>query len=132
MPYKDINRRREYQRMWLSKRRSDWFTVNGPCKKCGSSRNLQVDHVDPKQKITHNFWSWSPERMNQELEKCQVLCRGCHKEKTLEQRKRTAHGKLCMYQDYKCRCDLCKEAKRKDGMMRKNPTKFLLIYGRYA
>lgn len=82
MPYKDISEQREYQRKWIAKRRKDWFDANGPCVLCGSSDDLELDHIDESTKVTHNIWSWSEKRRADELVKCQVLCKICHLEKT--------------------------------------------------
>jgi len=46
--------------------------------KCGSWKKLELDHIDPKTKESHKIWSWSEERRNKELKKCQVLCYDCH------------------------------------------------------
>ena len=73
---------KKYQREWLRKKRAKWLKENGPCVTCGSNEKLEVDHIDPKTKTTHSFWSWSDLRRNEELKKCQVLCRACHKIKT--------------------------------------------------
>jgi len=73
---------RNYQRNWLRKRRNQWFKENGPCKECGSNKRLEVDHINPKTKITSCVWSWSKERREKELAKCQVLCYTCHKKKS--------------------------------------------------
>lgn len=81
MPYKDLNIQREYQNRWVQNRRLEWLKENGPCVDCGGIENLQVDHVDPTQKITHRIWSWSKERRDKELLKCLVRCKECHVEK---------------------------------------------------
>lgn len=73
--------KREYQRQWVAKRREDYFADKN-CEECGSTERLELDHKDPKQKVTHRIWSWSRERREAELKKCQILCEGCHKEKT--------------------------------------------------
>ncbi len=82
MPYKDKEKKQQYQLRWIKKRRRDWLSAHGPCAKCGSDRNLRVDHIDPREKITHRIWSWSRGRQEKELKKCQVLCLACHKLKT--------------------------------------------------
>ena len=82
-PIKKMEYQREYQRKWLAKRRQEWFDQNGPCVKCESWDNLEVDHIDPSQKVTSVVWSWSEKRRNEELAKCQVLCENCHHEKTI-------------------------------------------------
>jgi 5-methylcytosine-specific restriction endonuclease McrA len=76
------DKKRKYDREWMRARRKAWFDVNDSCKQCGSKERLELDHIDPKTKITHNVWSWNVERRNGELKKCQVLCHECHKEKT--------------------------------------------------
>ncbi|AXH46549.1 HNH endonuclease [Gordonia phage RobinSparkles] len=83
MGYKDPIKRSAYQNEWLKKRRNEWLKENGPCVKCGSWENLEVDHKDRSKKITSSVWSWSAEKRNKELAKCQVLCKSCHLEKTI-------------------------------------------------
>ena len=56
------------------------------CVKCGSKKRLELDHINPKEK------EWNPkrsmcsknltERFWKEINKCQLLCYNCHKEKT--------------------------------------------------
>lgn len=72
---------REYQRQWVAKRRAKWFTDKS-CVNCGSVENLRLDHIDPKLKVNHRIWSWSWKKIEEEVVKCQVLCEGCHKDKT--------------------------------------------------
>lgn len=64
-------------------RRAEWLAKNGPCRKCGSSENLEVDHIDRSQKVTHRIWTWAEDKRAAELAKCQVLCRVCHREKSV-------------------------------------------------
>lgn len=82
MPYKDPNRQRDYQARWIKKRRHDWVRKNGPCEVCNSDEGLQVDHIDPNEKVSHRIWSWSEARRAVELAKCWVLCFNCHNAKT--------------------------------------------------
>lgn len=108
MGYKDKEKQREYQRRWVQKRRQDWLDENGPCVRCGSTEDLEVDHIDPDQKISHRIWSWSNSRRNEELEKCQVLCSDCHKKKTRAWHLSNGkHGTRTMYDNHGCRCDDC-------------------------
>lgn len=56
------------------------------CIKCGSKERLELDHINPTEKewnpkrsmcskkLSKNFWN--------EINKCQLLCYNCHKEKT--------------------------------------------------
>lgn len=85
-PEERKQKRREYlslyQSKWVRKRRDDWMKANGPCRMCGSDQKLELDHIDPTQKVSHRIWSWARDRFEAEASKCQVLCRDCHRRKT--------------------------------------------------
>lgn len=81
MPYKSREKQREFNRKWVAKRRAEFFK-DKVCIKCGSSENLELDHVDRSTKVTNHIWSWCKEKREIEIKKCQVLCHPCHKEKT--------------------------------------------------
>jgi 5-methylcytosine-specific restriction endonuclease McrA len=123
MGYKNPDQQREYNRLWVAKRRADWLAENGPCKNCGSWESLEVDHIDRTQKISHSVWSWSEARRLAELAKCQVLCHDCHLEKGREagdlgagpRVRTTRHGSQRMYTFQKCRCDECRAWKQRDN-----------------
>jgi len=108
---------RTYQRQWLAERRAEWFREHGPCALCGSSDDLQLDHIDPQQKVSHNVWSWSEQRRTAELAKCQVLCALCHYAKTGAENSRPLppHGTRNRYNRGRCRCDACRDANRVRG-----------------
>jgi len=74
--------RKKYQREWVQKRREAWFSVNGPCKHCGSDKDLELHHVDRNQKESHSVFSWRKEHREAELSKCIVLCHECHRIET--------------------------------------------------
>jgi 5-methylcytosine-specific restriction endonuclease McrA len=77
---------RDYQRTWIARRRAEWF-ADKQCVRCGSVEKLRLDHIDAKTKVRrmdHAIWSWSLERREAEIAKCQVLCEECHKLKTAE------------------------------------------------
>lgn len=98
MSYKDKEKQKAYQAVWVRKKRTRtrqvWLKENGPCKAiepdgsvCGSWENLQVDHIDRLTKISHRIWTWSAEHRIEELEKCQVLCEYHHIEKCIAENK---------------------------------------------
>jgi hypothetical protein len=105
---------REYQRNWVAARRASWFRDKS-CARCGSTTELEIDHIDPRTKVTHSVWSWAEQRRNAELAKCQVLCRPCHEAKSVVDLVNVfgvtlaEHGQIAMY--YRgCRCRPCKDA----------------------
>jgi hypothetical protein len=110
--YKSVlQRNSEYKRIRHAELRSKWFSENGPCRWCGSYKDLEVDHINPKLKVSHKIWAWSDKRREAELLKCQALCYYCHREKSRLEAMvdiATRHGTLTGYQNKKCRCNECK------------------------
>lgn len=77
------------------------------CVICGTTENLEIDHIDPSTKL-FTFGGKRPSRevWEAELTKCQLLCHDHHLEKTsLEQRIET-HGTWGPYKRG-CRCEEC-------------------------
>jgi len=118
MPFASKEDKREYQLAWIKARREEWINENGPCKRCGSKENLEVDHKDKSSKgfAVASVWSLAktnPKRIN-ELAKCQVLCKTCHALKNNDENynRSVPHGTGSGYTYHHCRCDLCKEYKR--------------------
>jgi hypothetical protein len=101
----------KYKREWVAARRAEWMAGKS-CVECGTTEELEVDHIDPTQKVAHRIWSWAIPRRNAELAKCQVLCKAHHLEKTKAQRPKPEHGTVSRYSSkvHKCRCDLCRRA----------------------
>lgn len=109
MSYKDKAVQSAYQSGYLKGARRAWIETNGPCRVCGSWDDLEMDHIDPKDKTTHRVWSLSRERRTEELKKCQVLCAKCHQQKTTAQlSKPLTHGTTNGYKKHGCRCAACK------------------------
>lgn len=106
MSYRIAERQRAFQRNWVARRRASWLAENGPCVGCGATDHLEVDHVYPEQKVDHRVWSWSDERRQEELAKCRVLCRDCHKA-----RHAARHGTAYRFQVHGCRCEPCRAAR---------------------
>jgi 5-methylcytosine-specific restriction endonuclease McrA len=101
--------RREYNRTYVARRRAEWF-AGKTCIKCGSEENLEIHHVDPSTKEAHQVWTWTKERRDLELAKCDVLCKNCHKIETLLQLVKFEHGTRTMYTRHGCRCEPCIKA----------------------
>lgn len=90
---------REYGKKWylevVAPRRVKWFEENGPCRACGSWDSLELDHINPDTKIHHAIWTWSEQRREEELAKCQPLCYACHQKKSVRENfERGIYGRL--------------------------------------
>ena len=62
--------------------------LGGKCVKCGTTHNLQFDHIKregKKYEITRRL-SNNLNNLKEELDKCQLLCYDCHKIKTKSER----------------------------------------------
>lgn len=107
------------------KRRNDLIQkAGGKCLNCSSTVDLEFDHVDPKDKSFvlsgHNL-DKPMKTIIEEYNKCNLLCRKCHVEKTKRNKehggghnKNTSPmkcGTVRKYTEEKCRCDKCKKAK---------------------
>ncbi len=66
--------------------RDAWIAAHGPCVYCYGTDNLEVDHVERKNKTirTRDIWRLGQTRREAELKHCQVLCRQCHILKTAQ------------------------------------------------
>lgn len=89
--------------------------LGGQCVRCGSEKNLQLDHIDRKTKkfnISTGVRRYSRAVVWKEVKKCQLLCKSCHRKKGVEAGDilETKHGSITMYSRYKCRCELCRKA----------------------
>ncbi|HEY6021575.1 MAG TPA: hypothetical protein VIY48_17345 [Candidatus Paceibacterota bacterium] len=108
--------RSQYKRSWDSaraqKRKAECIEyLGGKCVECSSDKNLQFDHRDRSTKafdISRAFnRSW--EVLVVELNKCQLLCEDCHKNKTSRE-KSVEHGGGVQGK-LGCKCDSCKVKK---------------------
>jgi len=112
-----------YSKAHYEERRALWFAENGPCVECGSWERLEVDHIDPEQKVSSGFWLWAEERREVELSKCRPLCYLCHQKRSVVQRREAAikagrvarHGTYSCYVSQKCRCEVCRAANTEYG-----------------
>lgn len=107
MDRRSLNRKKknEIQRNWSNNRRQQALDILGnKCVVCGSTENLEFDHIDPKKKsFAIGAWgSHSWEEILKELTKCQILCKIDHKKKT-----EPKHGTYSCYKHRKCKCIAC-------------------------
>lgn len=115
-------RRKSKMQFYGHRRKKIFEYLGGKCVVCGSTENLQVDHVDHNNKtfpILQNY-SIAWDFLVEEMKKCQVLCKKHHLEKSIQEgslakgwtnQPQWKHGTLKMYQKKKCRCELCLEAR---------------------
>ncbi len=99
-----------YKRARYHRLRSEWIESQGSkCVLCGSTKNLEIDHVDRSTKrwnITAIWLRKESDRVS-ELAKCQLLCEVCHVAKSASEKMAAGHGRA-MYKRLGCRCDVCK------------------------
>ena len=91
--------------------------LGGKCVRCGTTENLQFDHIDASTKtatVADLAASASKMRLLDEISKCQLLCQSCHTKKGQEigDVGKATHGSGGMYKHHKCRCDICVTANR--------------------
>ena len=104
----------QYFREYWAKRRE--FIVNylgGKCDICGSTENLEIDHIDPSKKSFNISPFDALDKTMSELEKCHLLCKKHHLEKTSSENSGFTHGTMYGWMRKKCQCDLCNRARRK-------------------
>lgn len=109
----------EYMRVYMLKRyerRRDEAirSLGGVCVVCGSTTNLEIDHISRNSKlfdIGKALAGWSESRVQAELFKCQILCHEHHKRKTIKENS-VEHGEGVSGKK-NCRCDLCRPLKSK-------------------
>jgi hypothetical protein len=102
MPFKDLEKRREFRRNWYLKNKESekehvkkrklgirrWFEnykIKLKCKKCQENHPATIDfhHKEGEEKERNISYlvsnGYSVEKIQKELKKCQVLCANCHR-----------------------------------------------------
>ena len=90
--------------------------LGGKCVNCGATEHLQFDHIKTRREhggsIVANMLAHGRSRLDKELERCQLLCRDCHRDKTMNDMKwkdsKTEHGTPRSY--LHCKCTICRTA----------------------
>ena len=100
-----LEAKRGYDRQRYHSRKARYM-LHAYCEQCGSRSNLELHHIDPAEKESHNIWSWRADRLEAELAKCRWLCAECHQEITNMAHRTTEHGTTTMYRNG-CRCKPC-------------------------
>ena len=114
-----MNRRSEAVMNWRNRTKLKLIEYKGgKCSRCGYDKQIpssyDFHHEDPKQKkFSISGKSWSYEKLQQEADKCVLLCKNCHSEIHWEQsqelRKHRIEnfGHIPRLDDKQCICGFC-------------------------
>lgn len=118
---------REYMRQYSADRRQKALgLLGGKCVVCGSTQNLEIDHIDPTTKsfTLARGWHHAWDKVVKELEKCQILCSTHHIEKSkIDNKKEITHGRYWSAYVYKCKCEICSNFKVEYNKQRRQKRK---------
>lgn len=91
--------------------------LGGKCIDCGSTSDLEFDHVEPSEKsfTISSGWSMNIDLVREELSKCVLRCSTCHKSRSVQQYAVPHGGGKAGKKG--CSCESCR-AKRKEYMKR--------------
>lgn len=85
--------------------------LGGKCSFCGSTdkSKFEIHHVNSSEKSFSltAWWARRWEVLQQELDKCILVCRKCHHQKHTNIN--LQHGTNLMYRHHKCRCNDCRD-----------------------
>lgn len=116
MTFKDKKYNNQYHLNYYHKRRK-WFIdyLGGKCIICGSTENLEFDHIDPQTKLLNpkEAIRLTKEKAFEEIDKCQLLCESHHIHKTNSEKTQFNHGTVYAWMKKKCRCNVCEPVWRK-------------------
>ena len=79
---------RGYYKKYYDKNKAQCIEyLGGKCVKCGTTHNLQFDHIkrEGKKYTIASKLSYKFDNLKEELDKCQLLCAPCHLEKTAKE-----------------------------------------------
>lgn len=76
MPYKEISNRLAYRRgYYAGYRRATIDHLGNKCFKCGTTENLEIDHIKPLERKSRTI------KDLKDVTKIQLLCKKCNKDK---------------------------------------------------
>ena len=112
MPGRRTKYFREYMKAHKQARRARLVEMlGGKCVRCGSTEDLEFDHIDAASKrftiCSDLTRAW--DLLVEEALKTQLLCKDCHVAKGAEDRPDTPHGRH-RYIYWQCRCKVCRAA----------------------
>ena len=71
-------------------------TLGGKCVDCGCKDNLEFDHIIPQGSTKVSQLYGSTNQLKEELKKCVLRCKTCHKERTKQQHTLAWHILKCL------------------------------------
>lgn len=83
-----LRTRKEEQRLRRRSERREWlyqYLLQHPCVDCGEEDPvvLEFDHLHGKEiNISSAINNWSIRRVQEEIDKCDVVCANCHRKRT--------------------------------------------------
>jgi 5-methylcytosine-specific restriction endonuclease McrA len=105
---------RDYQKARYYRRRLEAIaSLGGKCVACGQTEDLEFDHINPLDKtynVARILTGGSEQKVQAELQKCQLLCKECHDKKTYAvggDQKTVGHGGGNSGKR-NCECEPCK------------------------
>ena len=98
---------------WKKRRAKAEARLGGKCIVCGSTEELEFDHIDPSTKTTTigRASSMNDEKFWKEVDKCQLLCVVHHRSKTSSEQSVEHGGGLSGKKN--CKCKPCRKIKAK-------------------
>lgn len=105
---------REYMLKRYHERRKQAVEIlGGKCVVCGTTAQLEIDHIDRLTKTMDlgKLWSCAKKRYFEELKLCQLLCKAHHEIKSAKEAS-VEHGQG-LTGKRNCRCEICKPLKNK-------------------
>ena len=87
--YYQENKSRTIERQKELKRKNRAWALNelgGECVDCGTTENLEFDHINPaqKEKKIGDYMS-SVNKLTEEIKKCELRCKKCHRQRSNKQ-----------------------------------------------